>query len=329
MALQVRSSAKLSCHRMLSGNANPVSSTLALGSSRRWSSTYTSSLKTFGVIGCGQMGTGIAIVAARHAGLKVVAFDGFDPSIQRSKEFLRDWTAKEVKKGRMTEDGGKQLQEDIQYCNLGDAAASTLVPKLDFVVEAVNEELDVKEAVYKRLQEAGLSTDCILGTNTSSISITKLARTMERPERVIGMHFMNPVPVMPLVEVIRGLRTSDATHAATLELCTKMKKQPATSKDRPGFIANRILMANLNAAFLALQDEVASRDDIDKIMKLGTAVPMGPLELADFIGLDTCLNILRVLHDEQGESYRPAPLLVNYVEAGWLGKKTKRGFYEY
>merc|ERR1712178_52936 len=183
--------------------------------------------------------------------------------------------------------------------------------------------------VYKRLQEAGLSSDCILGTNTSSISITKLARTVERPERVIGMHFMNPVPVMPLVEVIRGLRTSDETHAKTIELCETMKKQPATSKDRPGFIANRVLMANLNAAILALQDDIATRDDIDKIMKLGTGVPMGPLELADFIGLDTVLNILRVLHSEQGESYRPAPLLVNYVEAGLLGKKTKRGFYEY
>jgi len=317
------------CRRMLTGNARSVTSAMALWSSHRCNSTGTSSLKTFGVVGCGQMGTGIAIVAARHAGLKVVALDGFDASLDRSREFLDSWITKEVQKGRMTEDSGKLMKEDIQYCNLHSSAANDLIPKLDFVVEAVNEELDIKEGVYKRLQEAGLSSDCILGTNTSSISITKLARTVDRPERVIGMHFMNPVPVMKLVEVIRGLRTSDDTHAKTLELCAMMNKEPATSKDRPGFIANRILMANLNAAILTLQDDVATRDDIDKIMKLGTGVPMGPLQLADFIGLDTVLHILRVLHEEQGESYRPAPLLVNYVEAGWLGKKPKRGFYEY
>jgi 3-hydroxybutyryl-CoA dehydrogenase len=275
------------------------------------------------------MGTGIAIVAARHAGLKVHAFDSFDASIERSKAFVKSWVAKEVKKGRMTEDSGKTLQDNIHYCKLDDSAMTDKVPTLDFVVEAVNEEIGIKHSVYSKLQEAGLRNDCVLGTNTSSISITKLAKVVERPERVIGMHFMNPVPVMPLVEVIRGLRTDDATHAATLELCTRMGKDPATSKDRPGFIANRILMINLNAAILALQDEVASRDDIDKIMKLGTNIPMGPLLLADFIGLDTVLNILRVLHAELGDHYRPAPLLVNYVEAGWLGVKTKRGFYEH
>jgi len=275
------------------------------------------------------MGTGIAIVAARNAGLKVWAFDSFDASIERSQKFVKDWSAKEVKKGRMTEESSKDFQASINYCNLGDSSVSRTVPSLDFIVEAVNEEIDIKRAVYARLQEAGLRRDSILGTNTSSISITKLARTVERPERVIGMHFMNPVPVMPLVEVIRGLRTDDVTHAATLELCSRMGKDPATSKDRPGFIANRILMCNINAAITALQDDIATRDDIDKIMKLGTNVPMGPLKLADFIGLDTCLNILRVLYDELGESYRPAPLLINYVEAGWLGVKTKRGFYEH
>lgn len=177
--------------------------------------------------------------------------------------------------------------------------------------------------------DRGLRTDAVLATNTSSISITKLAAKVERPERFIGMHFMNPVPVMKLVEVIRGLRTDDATHEATLQLCTAMKKDPATSEDRPGFVANRILMMQLNAAIYTLQDGVATKEDIDKIMKLGTAVPMGPLALADFIGLDTCLNIMKVLHEELGDSYRPPPLLVNYVEAGFLGVKTKRGFYEY
>jgi 3-hydroxybutyryl-CoA dehydrogenase len=275
------------------------------------------------------MGTGIAIVAARSAGLKVVAFDSYDESIERSREFVKGWTAKEIKKGRMTEESAATLQGDIDYCNLGHASAATKVPSLDFVVEAVSEDLDVKRGVYQKLQQAGLRSDSVLATNTSSISITKLARTVDQPERVIGMHFMNPVPVMPLVEVIRGLRTDDVTHGRTLELCSMMGKESATSKDRPGFIANRILMHNINAAINALGDDVATRDDIDKIMKLGTNVPMGPLQLADFIGLDTCLNILRVLHEGLGDCYRPAPLLVNYVEAGLLGKKTGRGFYEY
>lgn len=305
----------------------PVSSGLLSAAARRCNST--TPLKTFGVVGCGQMGTGIAIVAARNAGLKVFAYDGFDASIEKSKAFVKGWTAKEIKKGRLTEDSAQALQDGITYCNLGTSAAEESVPSLDFVVEAVSEEIAIKRDVYKRLQEAGLRTDAVLGTNTSSISISKLGRTVDRPERVIGMHFMNPVPVMPLVEVIRGLRTDDATHAKTLELCSMMGKESATSKDRPGFIANRILMLNLNAAIMALQDDIATIEDIDKIMKLGTNIPMGPLQLADFIGLDTVLNILRVLNEDLGESYKPAPLLINYVEAGWLGVKTKRGFYEY
>jgi 3-hydroxybutyryl-CoA dehydrogenase len=296
---------------------------------RQSTATSQSSIKTFGVVGCGQMGTGIALVAARNAGLKVHAYDNLDASIQRSQDFVKGWVAKEIKKGRMTDESGKLLQEGIEYCNLSDSSVKTSVPTLDFVVEAVSEDVEIKRVVYARLQEVGLRTDSVLGTNTSSISISKLARTLERPERVIGMHFMNPVPVMPLVEVIRGLRTDDETHAKTLELCSMMGKESATSKDRPGFIANRILMQNINAAILAFQDDIATRDDIDKIMKLGTNVPMGPLQLADFIGLDTCLYIMRVLTEDLGDQYRPAPLLVNYVEAGLLGVKTKRGFYEY
>eukprot|EP00932_Pfiesteria_piscicida_P021522 SRR837773.8307.p1 GENE.SRR837773.8307~~SRR837773.8307.p1 ORF type:complete len:318 (+),score=98.01 SRR837773.8307:126-956(+) len=276
------------------------------------------------------MGTGIAIVAARHAGLEVLALDKFAPSLERSAQFVRDWAAKEVKKGKMSEDDSKMLLQRISYGNLDDKAAMTGVAGLDFVIEAVSEDFAVKKDVFKSLLDAGLPSSSVLATNTSSISITKLSAGLERPERFIGMHFMNPVPVMPLVEVIRGLRTDDDTHLQTLALCTAMKKETSTSEDRPGFIANRILMPYINEAVFALQEGIATAEDIDKCMKLGTNVPMGPLTLADFIGLDTCLSIMKVLHQDLGDSkYRPAPLLVNYVEAGWLGKKTKRGFYAY
>eukprot|EP00928_Gymnodinium_smaydae_P090420 TRINITY_DN74218_c0_g1_i1.p1 TRINITY_DN74218_c0_g1~~TRINITY_DN74218_c0_g1_i1.p1 ORF type:complete len:350 (-),score=98.22 TRINITY_DN74218_c0_g1_i1:26-994(-) len=288
------------------------------------------SVSRVGVVGCGQMGTGIAIVAARAANLEVLALDKFPQSLERSAKFVEDWAAKEVQKGRMTDADASMLRGRIKYGALDDAAAMASVPQLDFVIEAVSEELDTKRAVFTALQEAGLRNDSILASNTSSISITKLGAGVERPERFIGMHFMNPVPVMKLVEVIRGLRTDDATLATTLELCAAMKKETATSEDRPGFVANRILMPYINEAIFVLQDGIATAEDIDKTMKLGTNVPMGPLTLADFIGLDTCLSIMQVLHQDLGDSkYRPAPLLVNYVEAGWLGKKTKRGFYAY
>jgi len=284
-----------------------------------------------GVVGCGQMGTGIAIVAARHAGVEVLAMDGFHESMQRSKVFVEKWAAKEVQKGRLSESDSALLLQRISYDALDDKLKlNEQVPKLDFVIEAVTENLDTKRAVFQTLQEAGLREDAVLASNTSSISITKLAAGVQRPERAIGMHFMNPVPVMPLVEVIRGLRTDEETLARTLMLCKAMKKDHATSQDRPGFVANRILMPYINEAVFTLQDGIATAEDIDKTMKLGTNVPMGPLTLADFIGLDTCLSIMQVLHTELGDSkYRPAPLLVNYVEAGWLGKKTQRGFYEY
>lgn len=283
-----------------------------------------------GVVGCGQMGTGIAIVAARYAGVEVVALDKFKPSIDRSEAFVRDWATKEVRKGRLTDDDRIAFEGRIIYSELETSEAAKLIPSLDFVIEAVSEDLRVKQHVFALLQEQGLPKASVLATNTSSISITKLAASVERPERVIGMHFMNPVPVMPLVEVIRGLRTDNDTLAQTLSLCASMKKEHATSEDRPGFVANRILMPYINEAIFALQEGIASADDIDKTMRLGTNVPMGPLTLADFIGLDTCLSIMQVLHRDLGDSkYRPAPLLVNYVEAGWLGKKTKRGFYSY
>jgi len=288
-------------------------------------------VKKIAVVGCGQMGTGIAIVAARHAGVEVVGLDAYPASLERSKAFVKDWAAKEAKKGRMTESEVTDFLEKIKFGDLKDEGyLKVTTPEMDFVIEAVSEDLIVKQSCYDALQAAGLPERSVLATNTSSISITKLAAKVSRPERVIGMHFMNPVPVMPLVEVIRGLRTDDATLELTLQLCRAMKKEHSTSEDRPGFLANRILMPYINEAVFALQDGVGTAEDIDKTLKLGTNVPMGPLTLADFIGLDTCLSIMRVLHRDLGDSkYRPAPLLVNYVEAGWLGKKTKRGFYEY
>jgi len=243
---------------------------------------------------------------------------------------VKSWAAKEVSKGRMTEAESEQFVGRISFGSLDDKATKEQIEGVDFVIEAVSEDLSVKKAVFTHLLDAGLPSDAVLATNTSSISITKLSAGIEKPERFIGMHFMNPVPVMPLVEVIRGLRTDDAAHSTTLALCAAMKKQTATSEDRPGFVANRILMPYINEAVFVLQEGIATAEDIDKTMKLGTNVPMGPLTLADFIGLDTCLSIMRVLHQDLGDSkYRPAPLLVNYVEAGLLGKKTKRGFYSY
>lgn len=298
--------------------------------SRSFASSPVAEVKRVGVVGCGQMGTGIAIVAARHAGLEVLALDKFPASLDRSSNFVRDWAGKEAKKGRMSDADAAAFTQRIRYGALDEQSTANEVPTLDFVIEAVSEDLEVKRAVFKLLLSAGLRSDAVLASNTSSISITKLSSGIERPERFIGMHFMNPVPVMPLVEVIRGLRTDGATLERTLALCAAMKKETATSEDRPGFVANRVLMPYINEAVFVLQEGIATAEDIDKTMKLGTNVPMGPLTLADFIGLDTCLSIMQVLHRDLGDSkYRPAPLLVNYVEAGWLGKKSGRGFYSY
>eukprot|EP00397_Hematodinium_sp_SG-2012_P056752 GEMP01070341.1.p1 GENE.GEMP01070341.1~~GEMP01070341.1.p1 ORF type:complete len:290 (+),score=69.45 GEMP01070341.1:63-932(+) len=279
---------------------------------------------SIGVVGTGQMGTGIAIVAARFAKRDVIALDASAEQLKKSEAFVKQWAEKEVSKNRMTPVEATEVQGRIRYCTSAD------LKNADFMIEAVSENMDIKRKVFQSVLDQGLPNSAIFASNTSSLSITKLAALIPNPERFIGMHFMNPVPVMPLVEVIRGLQTSDATHQATLALTAAMGKTPATSEDRPGFIANRVLMPYINEAVFCLQDHVGTKEDIDKVLKLGTNVPMGPLMLADFIGLDTCLAIMRVLHSELGDSkYRPAPLLVNYVEAGWLGKKSGRGFYTY
>ncbi len=297
-----------------------------------------SKLKSVGVFGAGQMGTGIAIVASRYlTSSKIHVFDPFVSSIDSSKKFVESWGHKEVKKGRMTEHDLNDFLSRIHHHVLETAndgssyvdGIEELFSEVDFAIEAVPEVFELKEKLLKEF-EKNCKFDSIFATNTSSISITRIASASIRPEKVIGMHFMNPVPVMPLVEIIKGLSTSENTLKCTMDLCKAFNKTPATSIDRPGFIANRLLMPYINEAIFALQEGVSTRDDIDKIMKLGTNMPMGPLELADFIGLDTCLSIMRVLHTEFGDSkYRPAPLLVQMVTAKKLGRKTNEGFYLY
>jgi len=230
---------------------------------------------------------------------------------------------KDVAKAKITDDNRKATLSRMSH-----VSSINELSKADFVVEATTEDFAVKSNIFSQLD--GLTrSDVILASNTSSISITKLAAVTKRPQQVIGMHFFNPVPVMALVELIRGRQTSDQTFKATLALSETLSKTPTTSADMPGFIANRILMPYINEAVLVLQNGIATREDIDATLKLGCNVPMGPLRLADFIGLDTCLSIMKVLHNGLGDKYSPAPLLQQYVDAGWLGKKSKRGFYEY
>jgi len=279
--------------------------------------------ETFGVVGAGTMGNGIAQVAAR-AGFDVVLRDVADDFLARGMAAIDKSLQRDVDKERLTIDDKQTIVGRIRTTtNLADLRDAIIV------VEAVTEQLAVKSEVFKAL-DAIVQGDAILASNTSSISITKLAAITQRPDKVIGMHFMNPVPVMKLVEIIRGAATSDETYKTVHALTQKLDKIPLECNDSPGFISNRVLMPMINEAIFALYEGVASRESIDGIMKLGMNHPMGPLTLADFIGLDVCLAIMNVLHDGFGDSkYRPCPLLKRYVDAGWLGRKSGRGFYEY
>ncbi len=281
-------------------------------------------IKKIGVVGAGQMGNGITQVAAA-CGYEVVMFDVSNAALDKGLTTIAGSCDRLIKKGTMTEDVKKAL--------LGKVKATTQLTDLkdcDFVVEAATENIDLKLKIFKDLDQT-VKAGSILATNTSSISITKIAACTSRPDKVVGMHFMNPVPLMQLVEGIKGLQTSDETFSTTKALSEKLGKVFVESvKDMPGFIVNRILMPMINEAVYTLHEGIASVESIDNAMKLGTNQPMGPLTLADFIGLDTCLAIMNVLHDGLGDSkYRPSPLLVKYVEAGWLGRKSGRGFYNY
>jgi 3-hydroxybutyryl-CoA dehydrogenase len=280
-------------------------------------------IKTFGVIGAGQMGNGIAQVAAT-SGLSVIMNDIKTEFVERGLATITKILARNVDKGKMTGDEQNAILSRIKTSiRLTDLAAA------DYVVEAATENETIKNQIFKDLDEI-CQPGVILASNTSSIPIGRIAAQTRRPEKVIGMHFMNPVPVMRLVEVIPGIATSEETFKTTWELAEKFGKTPAKADDYPGFIANRILMPMINEAVFCLYHGVGTREDIDTVMKLGMNHPMGPLTLADLIGLDTCLAIMETLYDGFKDSkYRPCPLLRKYVEAGWLGRKTGRGFYEY
>jgi 3-hydroxybutyryl-CoA dehydrogenase len=281
------------------------------------------SIRSVGVIGAGQMGSGIAHVCAL-AGYDVKIADISEPVLQKSIASIDSNLGRQVARGRVSE-GDKAAA--LKRINIG--TDYKLFNQSDFVIEAATEREEIKRDIFKKLVPH-LKPDAIIATNTSSISITRLAATTDRPEHFIGMHFMNPVPVMTLVELIRGIATDEPTFATVRELSVKLGKTPVAAEDFPAFIVNRILLPMINEAVYTLHEGVGSVDAIDTAMHLGANHPMGPLALADFIGLDTCLSVMQVLYEGLADSkYRPCPLLVKYVEAGWLGRKAGRGFYDY
>jgi 3-hydroxybutyryl-CoA dehydrogenase len=280
-------------------------------------------IQTIGVIGAGTMGNGIAHVFAR-SGYRVLLCEVERRFLDRGLETIRKNLSREAEKGRISvndvDDALARIEGTLDRSDLAEA---------NFIVEAATEKFDVKKALFQELDKIA-KPDVILASNTSSISITKLAAQTGRPERVIGMHFFNPVPVMKLVEVIRGLQTSQETYEMVATLAEKLGKTAVEVNDAPGFVSNRVLMPLLNEAMYTVMEGVATPDAVDEVFRLGMAHPMGPLTLADFIGLDVCLDIMRVLHDGLGDpKYRPCPLLVRMVDAGWLGRKSGRGFYTY
>ncbi len=280
-------------------------------------------IQTFGVIGSGQMGGGIAQVAAA-SGLSVIMNDINEQFVMNGLKTITKNLARQVEKGSLSQDDSRTILGRIRTStSLKDMAAA------DMVVEAATENQDIKFSIFRELDEV-CPGHAILSSNTSSIPIGRIAAQTERPEKVIGMHFMNPVPVMKLCEIIRGIATSEETFRITWDLALKFGKTPAEANDYPGFISNRILMPMINEAVYCLYHGVGTKESIDTVMKLGMNHPMGPLALADLIGLDTCLAIMETLYGGFCDSkYRPCPLLRKYVEAGWLGKKTGKGFYEY
>jgi 3-hydroxybutyryl-CoA dehydrogenase len=276
-----------------------------------------------GVVGAGQMGNGIAQVAAQ-AGYPVILLDVNGAALDKGLATIERNLGRMVEKGKLT-----AADADLARARIGRASETEALGEVDLVIEAATENVGLKFKIFEGLSKVA-RPGAILASNTSSISITAIAAHTDRPDRVAGMHFMNPVPVMQLVELIRGLATTDETFEAVRAAAVKMGKITVEGRDMPGFIVNRVLMPYLNEAVFALYEGIGTVEDIDTAMKLGTNVPMGPLTLADFIGLDTCLAILEVLQAGTGDTkYRPCPLLRKYVEAGWLGKKTGKGFYTY
>ena len=280
-------------------------------------------IKTIGVVGAGTMGNGIAHVCAR-SGYNVVLVDVEQTFLDRAINTISKNLEREVAKGKLISE-----ERDAALKRITPSVSRAVLATCDFTVEAATEQFKIKSELFREL-DGFCRAEVILASNTSSISITRLAAITKRPQQVIGMHFFNPVPMMKLVEVIRGLATSQETFQTVFDLAKKLDKTPVEVNDSPGFVSNRVLMPLLNEAMYAVMEGVATPEAVDEVFKLGMAHPMGPLTLADFIGLDVCLDIMRVMHDGLGDpKYRPCPLLIKMVDAGWLGRKSGRGFYKY